>query len=111
MQFYVGRNLSYSGKADEGEKVLHALTAGDARLVHIPAQRAAAIMLSKIESDRGNIGQAAIWMRRAVIGTLVDKGAASEEIVEVLTEYARYLTQTRQLPEAYNLFSKTGTII
>ena len=31
MQFYIGRNLAYSGKADEGEKFLRALTAGDAR--------------------------------------------------------------------------------
>jgi CHAT domain-containing protein len=110
MQFYIGRNLSYSGKADEGEKFLRALTAGDARLVHIPAQRAAAIMLSKIERDRGNIDQAAIWMRRAVIGTLVDKGAASAEIVDVLTEYAYYLTETRQLPDAYNLFIRLAPI-
>jgi CHAT domain len=106
-QFYVGRNLANSGY---GEQYLHALTAGDARLVRIPAQRAAAIVLSKIESGRGNIGQAAIWIRRAVIGTLVDKGAASEEIVDVLTEYAYYLTQTRQLPEAYNLFSKLAPL-
>jgi CHAT domain-containing protein len=110
MQFYIGRNLSYSGKADEGEKFLRSLTAGDARLVHIPAQRAAAIVLSKIERDRGNIDQAAIWMRRAVIGTLVDKGAASEEIVDVLTEYAYYLTETRQLPDAYNLFIRLAPI-
>jgi hypothetical protein len=109
-QFYVGRNLSYSGWANEGEKFLRALTGDDARLILIPAQRAAAIMLSKIESDRGNIDQAAIWMRRAVIGTLVDKGAASEEIVDVLTEYASYLTETRQLPEAYNLFKTLTTL-
>ena len=110
MQFYIGRNLAYSGKADEGEKFLRALTAGDARLVQNPAQRAAAIMLSKIESDRGNIGQAAIWIRRAIIGTLVDNGAGSEEIVYVLTEYAYYLAQARQLAEAYNLFVKLAPL-
>ena len=110
MQYYIGRNLSYSGSRDEGEKFLRALTAGDARLVHIPAQRAAAIMLSKIEFDRGNVAQSAIWMRRAVIGTLVDTGAASEEILDVLTEYAYFLTQTRQLSEGYNLFVKLAPL-
>jgi hypothetical protein len=42
MQFYLGRNLAYLGRAAEGERFLRSLTAGDARLVHIPAQRAAA---------------------------------------------------------------------
>jgi hypothetical protein len=60
MQFYIGRNLAYSGKAEDGEKFLRALTGGDARLVLIPAQRAAAIVFSRIEFDRGNIDQAAI---------------------------------------------------
>ena len=105
-QFYLGRNLAYLGKSDEGEKFLRALTAGDARLVHIPAQRAAALMLSTIELDKGNIDQSAIWMRRAVIGTLVDKRAASEEILDVLTSYANYLTRTRRLLEADILFKK-----
>src|SRR6476620_4581682 len=63
-QYYVGRNLAWLGHRDEGEKVLRVLTEGDARLVHIPAQRAAALMLSKIEFDRRNLAQSAIWMRR-----------------------------------------------
>jgi hypothetical protein len=50
-QFYIGLNLVYSGKADEGEKFLRALTAGDARHVHAPAQRAGALLLSQIELD------------------------------------------------------------
>ena len=106
MQFYLGRNLAYTGKADEGEKVLRALTAGDQRLVLIPAQRAAALMLSTIELDKGNIEQSAIWMRRAVIGTLVDKRAGSEEIIDTLTSYANYLTRTRNYVEADLLFRK-----
>jgi hypothetical protein len=110
MQYYIGRNLSFTGKAEDGQKLLRALTAGDARLVHIPAQRSAALMLSKIALDRGNISQAAIWMRRAVIGALVDKGASSVEIVDILTEYANYLSQTRQLAEALNLFSKLAPL-
>ena len=110
MQFYIGRNLAYSGKPDEGEKFLRALTGGDARLVHIPAQRAAAVMLSKIELDRGNVSQAAIWMRRSVIGLLVDTSAASGEILEILTEYANYLQQTRQLAEANVLFLKLAPL-
>jgi hypothetical protein len=110
MQFYIGRNLAYTGHAQDGEKFLRALTGGDARLVLSPAQRAAAVILSKIELDRGNISQAGIWIRRAVIGALVDKGAASEEIVDVLTEYANFLTRTRRLPEAYNLFAHLGDI-
>jgi CHAT domain-containing protein len=110
MQFYIGRNLAYSGNRDYGETFLRALTAGDARLVFIPAQRAAALMLSKIQLDRGNINQSAIWMRRAVVGTLVDKGAASEEIMDVLTEYAYFLTLTRQLSDAYNLFIKLSPL-
>ncbi|WP_038973288.1 CHAT domain-containing protein [Bradyrhizobium genomosp. III] len=105
-QFYIGRNLAYTGKADEGEKYLRALVLTDARLVHIPAQRAAAMMLSKIELDRRSIGQSAIWMRRAVVGTVVDKGAASEEIIDVLTSYAVHLSSTRRLLEANILFGK-----
>ena len=90
MQFYIGRTLSNLGKADDGEKFLRAQTGGDYRQVLNPAQRAAAIMLSKLKRDRKNIGQAAIWIRRAVIGTFVDKGASSEEIMDVLTEYAYF---------------------
>jgi hypothetical protein len=104
MQLYLGQNLAYSGRADEGEKVLRALTYQDARLIHNPAQRSAAFVLSQIELDRGNVPQAAIWMRRAIIGTLSDKGSGSEEIVDALTNYAIYLTRTRRLAEAHNLF-------
>jgi hypothetical protein len=110
MQFYIGRTLAYLGKAGEGEKFLHALTGGDARLVYTPAQRAAAVMLSKIELDRGNVSQAAIWMRRAVIATLVVKGATSEEILNVLAEYANYLARTHRLLEANNLFMELGPL-
>ena len=67
-------------------------------------------MLSKIELDRRNIAQSAIWMRRAVIGTLVDQAAASEEIVDVLTQYAIYLSATRRLLEASILFGKLEPI-
>ena len=110
MQLFVGRNLAYTGHAQDGEKFLRALTGGDARLVLTPAQRAAAVMLSKIELDRDNISQAGIWIRRAVIGALVDKGAASEEIVDILTEYANFLTRTRKLDDAYVLFAHLGDI-
>ncbi len=37
------------------------------------------------------------------MGALSDKGAGSEEIVDVLTFYAFYLARIRRLPEAYNL--------
>jgi hypothetical protein len=110
MQFYLGRELAYLGRAAEGERFLRSLTAGDARFVFIPAQRAAALMLSRIELDRHNVPQSGIWMRRAVIGTLVDKGAASEEIADVLTEYANYLVRMRRLPEAYNLFIRLAPL-
>jgi CHAT domain-containing protein len=109
-EYYVGRDLAWQGNRDEGEKYLRVLTGADARLVNIPAQRAAALMLSKIELDRRNIAQSAIWMRRAVIGTLVDEAAASEEIVDVLTQYAVYLTATRRLVEANILFGKLEPI-
>ena len=68
-------------------------------------QRAGARMLSIIELDRNNVSQAAIWMRRAVIGTFVIKGAGSEEVVDVLTDYARFLGEG-QLPQANNLLLK-----
>jgi len=83
--------------------VLRALTGGDARWVLNPTQREAAQILATIEFDRGNIGQAAIWARRVLVGTLSDKGAGSEEIADVLTHYAVYLARMRRLPEAYNL--------
>jgi CHAT domain-containing protein len=110
MQFFVGRNLAFTGHPDDAEKYLHIVTGGDARLVHIPLQRAAAVILSKIELDRNNISQAAIWIRRAVIGTMVDKGASSEEAVDVLTEYAYFLMRTRKLVEAMVLFGRLGDI-
>jgi hypothetical protein len=37
MQFFIGRNLAFSGKAADAEKPLRALTASDARLVYGPA--------------------------------------------------------------------------
>jgi CHAT domain-containing protein len=67
-------------------------------------------MLSTIELDKGNISQSAIWMRRAVIGTLVDKAAGSEEIADVLTAYANFQTRTRRLLEADTLFRKLDPI-
>ncbi|WP_375777823.1 CHAT domain-containing protein [Bradyrhizobium sp. ma5] len=102
----VGRNLAFTGHSNEGEKVLRNLTGGDARWVITPPQRDAARVLSRIELDRENVGQAAIWMRRAVIGTLVDKGASSEEVVDTLTDYAIYLRRTRQIGEAHDLLTK-----
>jgi CHAT domain-containing protein len=110
MQFYIGRNLAFSGKAADAEKFLRALTVSDARLVHNAPQRAAAFVLCQIELDRGNIQQSAIWMRRAVIGTLVDKGAGSEEIVDALTYYAYYLARVRRLADANNLFLQLAPI-
>jgi CHAT domain-containing protein len=104
MQLYISRNLAYTGKADDAIKVLRALTAGDERLVHSPPQRAAALLFSQIELDRDNIAQAAIWMRRAIIGGLADKGAGSEEIVDLLSEYANFLVRTRRLAEGSALF-------
>jgi CHAT domain-containing protein len=103
MQLNVGRNLAYTGHAIEAEKVLRVLTGGDARWVLNPNQRQAAQLLATIELDRGNISQAAIWVRRVLVGTLSDKGAGSEEIADVLTHYAVYLARMRRLPEAYNL--------
>jgi CHAT domain-containing protein len=110
VHYYLGRSLAYLGMADEGEKLLRALTGGDARLVHSPVQRAAAVMLSTIELDRNNVGQSAIWMRRAVIGTFVDKRAGAGEIIDVLTQYAAFLAKTRRLAEAHSLFAKLGPI-
>jgi hypothetical protein len=58
---FCGTQLSFYGAhPDDAEKYLHIVTGGDARLVHIPLQRAAAVILSKIELDRNNISQAAI---------------------------------------------------
>jgi len=106
MLLYVGRNLAFTGHASEAEKILKNLTGGDARWVLSPPQRHAARILSTIELDRGNISQAAIWFRRAVVGAMVDKGASSEEIADVLTDYAKYLRRTRQLLEANDILSK-----
>lgn len=110
MQLNVGRHLAYAGKAPQAEKILRALTGNDARWVLNPDQREAARVLSTIELDRGNVGQAAIWMRRALVGTLVDKGAGTEEIADVLTHYAQYLARTRQLAEAANLIARLAPI-
>jgi CHAT domain-containing protein len=110
MQFYIGRNLAWNGKAAEGEKPLRALTGFNARDIYTPAQRAAARMLSQIEFDRGDVNQSALWMRRAVIATLVDNGAGSEEIIDTLTDYAFFLMRTRRLADANNLFFRLAPI-
>jgi CHAT domain-containing protein len=110
MQLLLGRSLAHTGHADEGEKILRSLTGGDERLVRTPLQRSAARVLSTIELDRDNIGQASIWMRRAVIGTMVDKRASPEEIVDTLTDYATYLRRIRQPPEANSLFLRLGAV-
>jgi CHAT domain-containing protein len=106
LAFRVGRNLAFSGHANEAEKILRNVTGRDARWVLTPPQREAARILSQIELDRENISQAAIWIRRAVIGALVDKAASSEEVVDTLTDYATYLRRTRQIFEAYDLLNK-----
>jgi hypothetical protein len=49
-------------------------------------------------------------MRRAIVGTLVDKGAGSEEIVDALTYYGHFLMRTRRLADANNLFSRLAPI-
>jgi hypothetical protein len=108
-QLNLGRNLAYTGNANDSEKVLRALTSQEARLVHNTNQRYAAAMLSIIELDKGKIGQAAIWIRRAVVGTLVDKGSGSEEIIDILAHYANYLARTRR-PEAIYLFFRLAPI-
>jgi CHAT domain-containing protein len=110
MQFYLGRNLALTGQPLEAQKFLRALTENDARLVITPAQRAGATMLSTIELDQNNVEQAAIWMRRALIGTFVDKGSGSQDIVDVLTSYAVFLHRTDRLQEAVDLFQKLAPI-
>jgi CHAT domain-containing protein/tetratricopeptide (TPR) repeat protein len=104
LQFYIGRNLFYSRNYDQAQTFLRSLTAEDARRVLTPAQRAGAIILSKIAIQRGEMTQAGIWMRRAVIALSTDNGAGSEEMLDVLTEYAHYLEQSRRLIESYALF-------
>jgi CHAT domain-containing protein len=110
LQFFLGRNLFRLGKIDEAEKVLRVLTSGDRRDIFTTQQRAAAILISEIEFSRGRISQAAIWMRRAVIGTLVQKGVGSEEIIHVLTQYSFHLVRMQRYPEAYQLFLKMSSI-
>jgi CHAT domain-containing protein len=106
IQLRAGRNLAFTGHANEAEKLLREVTSGDARLVHNPIQREAARLLSQIELDRENVSQSAIWMRRAVIGALVDKGCSSEEIADTLTDYATYLRRTRRIFESHDLLTK-----
>jgi CHAT domain-containing protein len=103
MQLNIGRNLAFTGNAANAEPVLRTLTENNARLVNNPLQREAARVLSTIELDRGNVSQAALWMRRALVGVLIDQGSGSEEIADTLTQYALYLARTRQLAEASNL--------
>ena len=106
----MGQWLFLSGHGVEGEKFLRLVTYGEARPVFFPAQRAAAVLLSKIELQRGNISQSAIWMRRAVIGVFEDKGSGTEEIADTLMEYAQYLSATRRFLDAFNIYSKLAPI-
>jgi len=106
MQYHLGRNLVRLGHLEQGEQMLRALTAGDERQVYFPLQRFAAIFRSKIEFDHGNIDQSAIWMRRAVIGILLNQDAASIDILDVLTEYAAHLASTRRYLDALALYAR-----
>jgi hypothetical protein len=110
MQYYLGRDLVRLGNNERGEQFLRVLTAGDERQVYFPAQRFAAIFMSKIEFDRGNIDQSAIWMRRAVIGILVSKDATPIDILDVLTEYAAHLALTRRSPDALALYARLAPV-
>jgi len=110
MQYYLGRDLVRLGHREQGEPLLRALTGGNERQVYFPAQRFAAIFMSKIEFDRGNIDQSAIWMRRAVIGILISKDAAPIDILDVLTEYAAHLAMTRRPLDALALYTRLEPI-
>src|SRR6516164_1957663 len=110
MQYYLGRDFVRLGRKEQGEQFLRALTAGDERQVFSPAQRAAAIFMSWIEFDRGNIDQSAIWMRRAVIGILISKDPAPIDILDVLTEYAAHLALTRRPLDALALYARLEPI-
>jgi CHAT domain-containing protein len=110
MQYYLGRDLVRLGHKEQGEQILRTLTAGDERQVYFPAQRFAAIFMSKIEFDRGNIDQSAIWMRRAVIGILISKNTSPIDILDVLTEYAAHLALTRRSLDALALYARLEPI-
>jgi hypothetical protein len=110
MQYYLGRELVRLGHKEQGEQILRALIAGDERQVYFPAQRFAAIFMSKIEFDRGNIDQSAIWMRRAVMGILISKDAAPIDILDVLSEYAAHLALTRRPLDAFALYARLEPI-
>lgn len=110
MQYYLGRDLVRLGHREQGEQFLRALTAGDERQVFQPAQRFAAIFMSQIEFDRGDIDQSAIWMRRAVIGILVSKDTIPIDILDVLTAYAAHLALTRRPLDALALYARLAPI-
>ena len=109
MQYYLGRDLVRLGHREQGEQFLRALTLGDERQVYLPAQRFAAIFMSKIEFDRGNIDGSAIWMRRAVIGVLVSKITSQIDILDVLSEYAAHLALNSQTARCLGLVCSIGT--
>jgi hypothetical protein len=106
MQYYQGRDLVRLGHREQGQQFLRALTFGDERQVYHPAQRFAAIFMSKIEFDRGNIDESAIWMRRAVIGVMVSKETTQIDILDVLSEYAAHLALTRRPLDALALYAR-----
>src|SRR6516162_11265632 len=110
MQYYVGRDLVRLGRLEQGKQILRALTAGDERQVYFQVQRFAAIFMSKIEFEHGNIDQSAIWMRRAVIGILIHQDATPDDILDVLTEYAAHLAITRRPIDALALYLRLEPI-
>ncbi len=110
MQYYLGRDLVRLGHREQGEQILRALTVGNERYVFLPAQRFAAIFMSKIEFDRGNIDQSAIWMRRAVIGVMLRKTTSQIDILDVLSEYAAHLALTRRPLDALALYARLAPI-
>jgi hypothetical protein len=110
MQYYLGRDLVRLGHREQGEQFLRALTVGNERLVFLPAQRFAAIFMSKVEFDRGDVDQSAIWMRRAVIGVMISKQTNQADILDVLSEYAAHLALTRRPLDALALYTRLAPI-
>ena len=82
-------------------RVLNGLPARD---VFTAVQRRAAVAAAKVDLDSGDVRSAAIWLRRSIVAALSDQNLSGEEVVDLLTFYAKFLSTTRRFTLANKLY-------
>ena len=88
-------------------RVLNGLPARD---VFTAVQRRAAVAAAKVDLDSGDVRSGAIWLRRSIVSALSDQNLSGEEVVDLLTFYAEFLSTTRRFTLANKLYSELADL-